>query len=296
LDSTILDSWVSCEDGMGLPITKRGWLLNGEEYLFTDTIKYTTDSSSLIYYAENLCGRTTSDNSYFTFCSDASLTTEDSLFLVGGDLNNFLQLRDDEYKVNNKISLSVRKRFTKDNILLTSNPGNPSRIWETEEIRMDLNTPYTFTESYWYKVVGLYDNSPEALADPMMDEADELVYYANAFDPRYFIDTPMDTTIYYVALSDGVCPLIPSDLFKVDVLPSLPTAFTPYVIDGLNDIYMEGRTVVIFDRYGAKVFEGDNGWDGTFKGKLVDPGVYFSKVILGGGVVLNGSIEVVKVK
>lgn len=296
LDSTILDSWVSCEDGMGLPITKRGWLLNGEEYLFTDTIKYTTDSSSLIYYAENLCGRTTSDNSYFTFCSDASLTTEDSLFLVGGDMNNLLLLRDDEYKVNNKISLSVRKRFTKDNILLTSNPGNPSRIWETEEIRMDLNTPYTFTESYWYKVVGLYDNSPEALADPMMDEADELVYYANAFDPRYFIDTPMDTTIYYVALSDGVCPLIPSDLFKVDVLPSLPTAFTPYVIDGLNDVYMEGRTVVIFDRYGAKVFEGDNGWDGTFKGKLVDPGVYFSKVILGGGVVLNGSIEVVKVK
>ena len=57
---------------------------------------------------------------------------------------------------------------------------------------------------------------------------------------------------------------------------------------------MEGREVVIFDRYGAKVFEGNNGWDGTHKGRMVDPGVYFCKVVLGGGVVLNGSIEVVK--
>ena len=97
-------------------------------------------------------------------------------------------------------------------------------------------------------------------------------------------------------MTDGVCPPIPSQLLQVDVLPKLPTAFTPYDKDGLNDIYMEGRSVVIFDRYGAKVFEGDNGWDGTFKGRLADPGVYFSRVILKNGMSLSGTIEIVKVK
>ena len=293
LDSVELDSWVTCEDDMGMPIIKRGWLLNGKEYRYSDTVTYTPDLSSLVYYSENACGRTTSDNSYFTFCTDAVLSIEDSLFLVGNP-DNLMLLRKDEYKVNNKIQLKVRQRFAQEGILLTSVPGNPSRIWETEEIRLDLNTAYEYRQSNWYKVVGLYDQSPEVLADPTMDEPDELVYSADFFGVRSYVGTPQDTSAFYVTLSDDVCPPISSNLLQVDVLPSLPTAFTPYVIDGLNDVFMQGREVVIFDRYGAKVFEGNNGWDGTHKGKLVDPGVYFCKVVLGGGVVLNGSIEVVK--
>lgn len=292
LDSVELDSWVTCEDDMGMPITKRGWLLDGEEYHYSDTVTYNSDLSSLVFYSENACGRTTSDNSYFTFCTDATLTTEDSLAMVG-NIDNLLLLRNEELKVDNKIQLKIRQRFDKSQIMLTSEPKNPSRIWESEEIALYLSTDYQFAYSNWYKVVGLCDFSAEALADPM-DEPDELVFSSDFFGARSFVGTPQDTSKYYVALADGVCPPIASDVLQVDVLPSLPTAFTPYVVDGLNDIFMEGREVVIFDRYGAKVFEGNNGWDGTHKGRMVDPGVYFCKVVLGGGVVLNGSIEVVK--
>jgi gliding motility-associated-like protein len=38
---------------------------------------------------------------------------------------------------------------------------------------------------------------------------------------------------------------------------------------------MQGYKVIIFDRLGIELFKGDNGWDGTFNGKTVTPGIYF---------------------
>lgn len=62
----------------------------------------------------------------------------------------------------------------------------------------------------------------------------------------------------------------------------IPDAFTPNG-DGVNDdfrVYGEGfKTVnlLVFNRWGEKLFESFNqfqGWDATYKGELVDPGVY----------------------
>lgn len=62
----------------------------------------------------------------------------------------------------------------------------------------------------------------------------------------------------------------------------LPTGFTPNN-DGINDIlYVRSNFVTeiyltIYDRWGEKLFETNNinnGWDGTFKGKALDQGVY----------------------
>ena len=94
-------------------------------------------------------------------------------------------------------------------------------------------------------------------------------------------------------VGDGVCPAVPSNLYNIDVLSRVPTAFTPYIKDGLNDVFLERRDVVIFDRYGQKVFEGMNGWDGTdYNGRMVDPGVFFYKAVIN-GVTFRGTIEVV---
>jgi gliding motility-associated-like protein len=79
----------------------------------------------------------------------------------------------------------------------------------------------------------------------------------------------------------------------VNVILKIPTAFTPYEIDGYNDIFMERHALTIFDRYGQKVFEGDNGWNGTKGGKLADPGVYFYVVTMTDGSQRKGTIEVV---
>jgi gliding motility-associated-like protein len=45
--------------------------------------------------------------------------------------------------------------------------------------------------------------------------------------------------------------------------------------DGINDIFMKGYRVVIFDRLGRKLFSGDNGWDGTYHGKVMPEDVYY---------------------
>lgn len=103
---------------------------------------------------------------------------------------------------------------------------------------------------------------------------------------------PESTSEYSVRASDGFCPSATSSL-SLDV--KLPTAFTPYVVDGYNDLFMHGFNVVVFDRYGQKVFEGDNGWDGrrTNSQSFVDPGIYFYKVVMKNGKVEKGTVEVV---
>jgi gliding motility-associated-like protein len=57
----------------------------------------------------------------------------------------------------------------------------------------------------------------------------------------------------------------------------VPKVFTPNG-DGVNDVFMRGYTVVIFDRLGLELFRGDNGWDGTCKGRPVADDIYFYKL------------------
>ena len=102
---------------------------------------------------------------------------------------------------------------------------------------------------------------------------------------------PRSTSVFSLYATDGVCPVAFAQL-ELGVV--LPTAFTPHTKDGLNDVYMEGDEVIIFDRYGQKVFEGANGWNGTHKGVMADPGVYFSQVKLLNGKIVSGTIEIVK--
>jgi gliding motility-associated-like protein len=62
----------------------------------------------------------------------------------------------------------------------------------------------------------------------------------------------------------------------------IPNAFSPNG-DGNNDVfYVRGKNLTsfrlaIFDRWGEKMFETtslDIGWDGTYKGKKIDPAVF----------------------
>jgi len=57
----------------------------------------------------------------------------------------------------------------------------------------------------------------------------------------------------------------------------IPKVFTPNG-DGVNDIFMRGYKVVIFDRLGIEIFRGDDGWDGTYKGTPAPHDIYFYKL------------------
>lgn len=104
-----------------------------------------------------------------------------------------------------------------------------------------------------------------------------------------------ETTIYTLTVSDGICSKSDTVIVQVYTFvceePYLfvPNAFSPNG-DNENDVlYVRGpaikeMTFRIYDRWGELVFESYDrlqGWDGTFRGKPLDPDVYdyYLKVI-----------------
>lgn len=60
----------------------------------------------------------------------------------------------------------------------------------------------------------------------------------------------------------------------IEVTPFVPNVFSPNG-DGVNDVFMKGFDIQVFDRYGTILYKGNEGWDGTYKGKSVDNDTYF---------------------
>lgn len=93
----------------------------------------------------------------------------------------------------------------------------------------------------------------------------------------------------------------------------IPTVFSPNA-DGINDVFtiyagpqvLRIRVMKIFDRWGEKVFEGvdlrpndhSQGWDGVFRGKPMNPGVfgYLAELEFANGLVLtyHGSVTLMR--
>jgi gliding motility-associated-like protein len=113
------------------------------------------------------------------------------------------------------------------------------------------------------------------------------------------IATPVETTLYTVTVTDRSCLF--SDTVTVKVLevvcapPNIyvPNAFTPNRDNRNEKVFVHGVTIQemefkIFNRWGELVFETTDqkiGWDGTFKGREVDPEVfvyYLEAICIGG--------------
>ncbi len=100
------------------------------------------------------------------------------------------------------------------------------------------------------------------------------------------IASPTESTHYCVLVTDengctdADCVSIDIDFECDDVY--FPNAFSPNG-DGENEIFIargnnvEEFTIMIYDRWGEKVFESHNiliGWDGTYRGSILDPNVF----------------------
>ncbi len=85
---------------------------------------------------------------------------------------------------------------------------------------------------------------------------------------------------------------------NVEVEIFVPNIMTPYNRNGRNDDFMIGsRSVVhveIFNRYQQKVYEGNIGWDGTYRGRAAEPGTYYYRIQMKDGSVRKGTLEVAK--
>jgi gliding motility-associated-like protein len=287
---------------MGDPITDHYWIVDGNIVRDEDTLVASSDLSgkSAVYYVENRCGSTTSIDSHAMLsCDDKSLSTEDSLFYLDGDTLALEMLRLNDIYAEDSLVFDVHRRLNPDDVSIVATPGNPARIWLGESVRLDVQTNQPYRYLVWRKVTRKYDmrdydvmNDKDFIYTPEgKEKEDEIIDYSGR---PYFVDEPQDTTFYYATLSDGICPETSTPVMEVDVLAHIPTAFTPHDKDGLNDVFMEGHEVIIFDRYGDKLFEGKNGWPGTRLGKMVEPAVYFYDVKMRDGSWMKGTIEVVK--
>lgn len=256
-------------DSMNNKVSEQGWILGDKIYKSLDEIPLDFDGKHFYYYAENVCGR--------------SDTTGD----------------------NRPIKVDVYHRHQEGDFnLVIADKGDTAMFFIGEEVYFNLATEDDHQLSaplfyHWYKVVGKYDGEAGfnldgvAVKEPAsLDDRIHVIELTDKFPEEYMIQ-PEDSASYYVVIGDGVCPAVPTNRVRVDVMSKLPTAFTPYIKDGLNDSFLQRHRVVIFDRYGQKVFEGEDGWDGTKQGRMADPGVYFYQAQMKNGMVINGSIEVV---
>ncbi len=57
---------------------------------------------------------------------------------------------------------------------------------------------------------------------------------------------------------------------------------------------MPGYPVVIYNRVGDVICVSSNGWDGTYKGKLADAGVYIYVITMKDGSEKRGTIQLYK--
>jgi gliding motility-associated-like protein len=114
---------------------------------------------------------------------------------------------------------------------------------------------------------------------------------------RYYVEYE-DNIIFYVETTIDNCDVSAQLIFEVaNVIPNI---ITPYNHNSKNDVFMgpkdgkPGYKVEIYNRYQQLIFEGEEGWDGTYRGKLADPGTYFYRLFLRNGKAVKGTLEVVK--
>lgn len=122
-------------------------------------------------------------------------------------------------------------------------------------------------------------------SDPNLDFVWSPETWLDCPDCQNTTATPQDTTYYIVtAINSFGCTDTAGVLISVEFVQAIgvPSAFSPNG-DGVNDVlYVQGSGINnmvfrIYNRYGQKVFESFDqsyGWDGTFQGKLEDPGVF----------------------
>jgi hypothetical protein len=84
--------------------------------------------------------------------------------------------------------------------------------------------------------------------------------------------------VVFIFIDKNNCSDTIRETIQVDIHPA--TVFFP----DLGQKFMDGcevcQKIEVYDRRGIKVYEGASGWDGTYKGRIVDPDTYFYVIML----------------
>jgi gliding motility-associated-like protein len=135
--------------------------------------------------------------------------------------------------------------------------------------------------------------SPDQLPSYQVDEFYSQKLITNASNPQYTIvqgylplgftlsstgdisgtaSSYGEPSVFTVEVASSGCSIQKEYTLKSELLVS--KMFSPNG-DGVNDMFMKGYKVIIFDRLGRKLSGGDDGWDGTYNGKVMPEDVYY---------------------
>lgn len=143
-------------------------------------------------------------------------------------------------------------------------------------------------------------------------EFEDLIYRFNEKDLNYVFREQGTTYVRYIGSNaSGECEAY-GDTYTVHIGDSqlkCPNAFSPGASPGVNDEWkVSFRSIVdfecwIFNRHGEQIFHFTDplmGWDGTHRGKLVKPGVYYYVIDAHGAdghhYKLSGDINIINYK
>lgn len=103
---------------------------------------------------------------------------------------------------------------------------------------------------------------------------------------------------YRVEPVKGNACVDPSDVKYVTVGVIIPNLITPYNdgMEAANNTFLVGSgfPVEIYNRYHQTIYVGEDGWDGTYRGKVAEPGTYYYRVRMPNGEWVKGTLEVAK--
>ncbi len=81
-------------------------------------------------------------------------------------------------------------------------------------------------------------------------------------------------------------------------IKQIPNAFIPDGDNLINKRFVPGLKLTIINRWGQKLYEGTDGWDGKYNGNLVSPGTYYYIITIddlqSGTTELKGSVTIVQ--
>ncbi len=102
-------------------------------------------------------------------------------------------------------------------------------------------------------------------------ETNSLQRFTHIYDASSLISYP----VFVTTTNQAGCYSNKSAFVVVE--PFIPNVFSPNN-DGINDIFMKGYMLTIFDRHGIVLYSGEDGWNGYYNGKKSDPDTYFYRL------------------
>ena len=278
------------------------------DLLFSDTLNISTSDSTLsitpltstTYYVEVIGpgGCSSIDSVQVNFTSSALTFSGEKVCL--GDTSSVVA-------TNSISSITFDYVWSPSSIITT--PSNTNEVFVNPPssqyvyVTATASNGCVVTDSIFILVGNVSPDAIASTSDNLIPEGSTVTLsglpngYSYSWSPIVGVENPTSqvtnallevTTLFTLYVTDGIC--IKHDTVLVKVFPwvcgegslFIPNAFSPNA-DGQNDVlYVRGKmikdmTFRVFDRWGELIFESFDrgvGWDGTYKGKKMDPDVY----------------------